>query len=63
MRSVINWSLIRIFGLIVLGFIIAGFLVPDDAKTDDGFPLGYFFRGMASMFLFSTGGVLLRATL
>lgn len=63
MRTVINWGVFGIFGLMIAGFIIAGFLVSPDAKTDDGHPLNIFFFVMAGMFALSTGGILLYATL
>ena len=63
MRTQINWGVLGIFGFLILGFIIAGFLVPSNAQTDDGHPLNIFFFVMAGMFLLSTGGVVLWATL
>lgn len=63
MRVSINWGVFGVFGVLILGFIIAGFFVPDNAKTDDGFPLNYFFWMMGGMFLLSTGGIALWATL
>lgn len=50
MRTVINWGVFGIFGLLILGFIVAGFLVPDTAKTDDGHPLNVFFWSMGGFF-------------
>ena len=61
MRTVINWGVFRIFGVLIIGFLIAGFLVPHDAQTDDGYPLRYFLWFMGGMFLLSTGGVVLWA--
>ncbi len=63
LRTQINWGVFAIFGVIIVGFIIAGFIVPEDARTDDGHQLNLFFFLMAGMFLLSTGGVILWATL
>lgn len=63
MRTVINWSVFGVFGLLIIGFIVAGFLVSPDARTDDGHPLNIFFFVMAGMFALSTGGILLFATI
>lgn len=63
MRTVINYGVVGIFGVLILGFIVAGFLVPDTAKTDDGHPLNIFFWIMAGMFALSTGGVILFAAM
>jgi hypothetical protein len=63
MRTSINWGVMGIFGVLIIGFIVAGFLVPEDATTDDGHPLGVFFWFMGGMFALSTGGILLFATI
>lgn len=63
MRTVINWGVFGVFGILIAGFIIAGFLVSDNAKTDDGYPLNIFFWAMGGMFLLSTGGILAWAKL
>ena len=57
-RTVINWGVFGIFGVIIVGFIVAGFLVSPDAETDDGHPLNIFFWIMGGMFLMSILGVL-----
>ncbi len=62
MRTVINWNVLGIFGVLIVGFIIAGFLVSDDSKTDDGYPLniflwvmgGFFALGIAAVLVFTT---------
>jgi hypothetical protein len=54
MRIRINWGVYAVFGVVVIGFVVAGFLAPKDALTDDGFPLGPFFWGMAAIFFLST---------
>lgn len=53
MRTVINWNVVGIFVVLIIGFIMAGFLVPDDAETDDGHPLNIFFWAMGSFFSLS----------
>ena len=58
MRVGINWHVIGIFAVIIVGFIVAGFLVSPKAETDDGHPLNIFFWGMAGMFLLSNLAVL-----
>ncbi len=58
MRRSINKSVLAIFAVIITGFVVTGFLVSPDSKTDDGFPLNFFFWGMAGMFLASNLGVL-----
>ena len=63
MRSVINWGVMPIFGLLVIGFIVAGFLVSDDAKTDDGYPLDIFFWAMGGIFAVGIGSLLLYSNL
>ena len=63
MRTVINWGVFGIFGVLILGFIVAGFLVPGDAKTDDGHPLNIFFFVMAGFFFITNVGVITWATL
>ncbi|MCK5785290.1 MAG: hypothetical protein KAH54_01885 [Candidatus Sabulitectum sp.] len=50
MRTVINWNVLAIFGVLIVGFVIAGFLVSDDSKTDDGYPLNIFLWGMGGFF-------------
>ena len=57
MRSVINWSVMPIFGILIVGFIIAGFLVPENAKTDDGYPLDIFLWAMGGFFALTIGGL------
>jgi hypothetical protein len=59
MRTSINWGVFGIFGLLIVGFVVAGFLVPEDAKTDDGHSLKYFFWIMAGMYLLTNGIILL----
>ncbi len=63
MRSVINWSVMPVFGLLIVGFIIAGFLVSDDAKTDDGYPLDIFFWAMGGFFALIIGSLVLYSNL
>lgn len=63
MRTEINWSVVGIFGIMIIGFIIAGFLVSDDAKTDDGYPLNIFFWVMGGIFLLSNTAVIMWARL
>lgn len=55
MRSVINWNVMPIFVVLIIGFIIAGFLVPDDSKTDDGYRLDIFLWSMGGIFAVSIG--------
>lgn len=62
MRTVINWGVMGIFGVLILGFIVAGFLVPDNAKTDDGYPLNIFFFVMGGFFALLIGILLLYTT-
>jgi len=59
MRVSINKFVLGLFTVIIIGFTAAGFLVSPDSKTGDGFPLNFFFWGMAGMFLVSNLGVLL----
>lgn len=59
MRRSINLGVFGIFGVIIVGFIVVGFLVSPKAQTDDGYPLNYFFWGMAGMFLLTNGGILM----
>jgi len=63
MRTVINWGVFGIFGVMIVGFIIAGFLVPDEAKTDDGHPLNIFFWAMGGFFFLTSSAVILWARL
>jgi len=63
MRIRINWGVYAVFGVIIIGFIVAGFLAPKDALTDDGYPLGLFFWGMAAIFLLSTAVPILVAVM
>ncbi len=62
MRSVINWNVMGIFGILIIGFIIAGFLVPDNSKTDDGYPLDIFMWAMGGIFALSIGSIILYST-
>lgn len=63
MRTVINWGVFGIFGVIIVGFIIAGFLVSGDAKTDDGYPLNIFFWCMGGFFLLTNVALIIWASL
>jgi len=63
MRVGINWGVLSVFGVLIVGFIVAGFLAPGEARTDDGFPLNNFFFLMGGMFFISIGGLVLWATL
>ncbi len=63
MRLDINWGVLSVFGLIIVGCIVAGFLAPAEARTDDGFPLNNFYFRMGGMLFLSIGGLVLWATL
>ena len=59
MRTVINWGIFGIFGLLILGFIVAGFLVSDTAETNDGYPLNIFLWAMGGFFALLIVSILL----
>ncbi len=53
MRTVINWNVVGIFVVLIIGFVVAGFLVSNDAETDDGYPLNIFLWVMGGFFSLS----------
>jgi len=53
MRTVINWNVVGVFVVLIIGFIVAGFLVSNDAETDDGYPLNIFLWVMGGFFSLS----------